>query len=98
MTAPESFETLLRPVFVWLQRGGDAEQVDLAYWDARRRLMKNGESFGGPGAEWLSNIDAAMDAYSTDPDPAPFEIDEQQLRREVQAAVDQLIRAGHFKP
>ena len=98
MTAPEAFEELLRPVFAWLEHGGDAEAACSSYWRTRDRLMDGGEVFGGPGANWLSNIDVATDAFSPDPDRTWFEIDEAQLKRELSAAVQHLIAEGHFVP
>ena len=88
--ARASVERLLRPVLTWLEAGGDAWGMDLEYWRIRRKLMEEGETFEGLGAELLSNIDTAMDSFSPDADRGRHEIDETQLRTELEAAINGL--------
>lgn len=89
-------DDLLKPVLLWLTLGGDAWAMDLAYWQRRRRLMDGGESFDGPAAPYLSNIDTAMDVFSPDEQRADFQIDEAQLRAELTEAVSSLRRLGYL--
>jgi hypothetical protein len=87
-------ERLLTPVVGWHEHGGDAWQVDLEYWARRRQLIEVGEQFAGHGADLLSQIDTAMDSFSPDPDRGPDQIDEDQLRQEVGAAIGGLRKIG----
>ena len=97
MTASqESIRTLLQPVVIWLAHGGDAWQMDLNYWSTRRELMNAGEMFDGPPSELLSNIDTAMDSYNPDPDLELDQIDEAQLRMELEQAIAGLKRLGYL--
>jgi hypothetical protein len=83
---------LLAPVIEWIERGGDAWEMNLAYWDTRRELMDMGEMFDGPPAPLLSNIDTTMDSFSPDPGRGTHQIDEVQLRKELTAAIEGLRR------
>jgi hypothetical protein len=94
MTSRSAAEQLLRPVITWLEEGGDAWEMDVEYWRARRELMDGGEKFDGPGWELFSNIDTAMDAFSPDPIRPPFDIDEPQLRAELEVAISSLRGLG----
>jgi len=80
----------------WMIGGGDPWQMDLDYWERRRQMMNEGETFDGPPGEYLSNIDTAMDAFSPDADPDWHQIDEAQLRRELEAAIGNLKRIGYL--
>lgn len=85
MTASKrSAAKLLNPVLDWLASGGDAWAMDLAYWRRRTKLMNEGEIFDGPASSLLSNIDTAMDSFSPDSDRHDRQIDEAQLRAELQ--------------
>ena len=97
MTAKASVTTLLGPVFEWLAGRRDPWDMNLDYWRIRRELMDGGELFDGPPAQFLSNIDTAMDSFSLDPDRSPDEIDEAQLRSEVEAAILSLRRLGYVE-
>jgi hypothetical protein len=94
MTSRASVEQLLRPVLRWMDNGGDAWVMNLGYWRTRHELMDGGEVFDGPAWEHLSNIDTAMDAYSPDADRNSDQIDELQLRGEVEVAITALRRIG----
>ncbi len=87
-------EYLLWPVERWLREGGDAWEMDLAYWQRRRALMDGGASFEGDGSATISSVDTAMDCFSPDQDRAQFQIDEGQLRQELMSAIDALRRSG----
>jgi hypothetical protein len=93
----QAVKLLLAPVLEWIQKGGDAWAMNLAYWDTRQELMDLGETFDGPPAEFLSNIDTAMDSYSPGPDRGSHQIDELQLRAEVAAAIDKLRQLGYLR-
>lgn len=97
MTAKASVHRLLVPVFEWLTGQRDAWDMDLEYWQIRRELMDGGELLDGSPAEFLSNIDTAMDSFSPDPDRNPDEIDETQLRSEVEAAIGRLRELGYVE-
>jgi hypothetical protein len=57
--------------------------------------MDQGEGFDGVGADILSSIDTAMDAFSPDADAiGPYDIDETQLRIELTEAVAKLRLLG----
>jgi hypothetical protein len=92
----ESVEQLLRPVVVWLSTGGDAWEMDLGYWKRRRALMDGGEVFEGPPSDILSRIDTAMDSFSPDSDRGSHQVDEQQLRSELGAAIRELRQLGYL--
>lgn len=97
MTASkESVRALLQPLLDWLADGGNAWQLGLNYWATRRELMNAGEMFDGPPSELLSNIDTAMDSYNPDPDPEFDQIDETQLRKEIEQAIAGLKRLGYL--
>ena len=97
MTASkESVRALLEPVVNWLAHGGDTWQMDVNHWSTRRELMNAGEMFDGPPSELLSNIDTAMDGYNPDPDPELQQIDEAQLRKEIEQAIAGLKRLGYL--
>jgi hypothetical protein len=87
---------LLDPVLDWLKRGGDAWQMDLAYWERRRRLMAGGEMLSGDASTYLSSIDTAMDAFNPDPDRHSLQIDEAQLRGELARAIGTLRTLGYL--
>lgn len=94
MTAKSSLDRLLAPAFAWLAGTRDPWEANLEYWRVRRELMDEGEVFGGPAGPYLSNIDTAMDSFSPDPDRDPDQIDEGQLRSEVEAAIAHLRELG----
>jgi hypothetical protein len=89
-------ERLLRPVLDWMTAGGDSWQMDLDYWERRRQMMDEGETFDGPAGDYLSNIDTALDAFSPDADRDWTQIDEAQLRRELDEATANLKRIGYL--
>jgi hypothetical protein len=91
-----SVRLLLQPVADWLDQGGDAWQMDLDYWATRHALLNSGEMLDGPASEFLSNIDTAMDSYNPDPDPEFHQIDEVQLRRELDQAIASLKKLGYL--
>ena len=93
MSAPEYVETLVRPLIRWLAEGGNAWELDLAYWKRRRDLMDAGV-FPGLGWEPMSNIDTALDVFNPDPDRDPDQIDETQLRVELTEAIAKLKALG----
>jgi hypothetical protein len=68
--------------------------MDLNYWQTRRELMNGGETFEGPGSDLFSNIDIALDAFNPDLARPPFEIDEPQLRAELEVAISSLRTLG----
>jgi len=92
----QSIKLLVGPVVEWLRDGGDAWAMNLGYWDTRQKLMDMGETFGGPGAEFLSNVDTAMDSFSPDADRGPYQIDEAQLRLELDKAIGGLQALGYL--
>ena len=94
MTSRSYAEQLLRPVITWLEQGGDAWEMDLNYWRTRRELLGSGDMGAGPGWELFSNIDTAMEAFSPDADRPPLDIDESQLRAELEAAISSLRSLG----
>lgn len=95
MTQRSSVDRLLAPVFEWLAGTRDPWDMDLEYWRIRRELMDGGEMFDGPAASFLSNIDTAMDSFSPDSDRDPHQIDEAQLRAEVEGALSSLRKLGY---
>ena len=94
MTSKSSVDRLLAPVLAWLAGTREAWESNLEYWRIRRELMGEGEAFDGPAGPILSNIDTAMDAFSPEPDRDPDQIDEAQLRSEVEAALARLKALG----
>jgi hypothetical protein len=58
--------------------------------------MSSGEMFDGPPSELLSNIDTAMDSYNPDPDPEFHQINETQLRKELEQAITGLRELGYL--
>jgi hypothetical protein len=94
VTERAAIEQLLVPVLSWIATGGDAWQMNLNYWEQRRRLMDEGEAFDGPASEYLSNIDTAMDSFSPKADRGWHQIDEAQLRSELETALDGIRRSG----
>lgn len=97
MTASrQSVKLLLAPVIEWMRDGGDAWSVNLSYWDTRRELMELGETFDGPAGEFLSNIDTAMDSFSPDADRGSHQIDEAQLKAELEVAIQRLRSLGYL--
>jgi hypothetical protein len=95
MTARESVARLLAPIFEWLAGRLDPWDMDLEYWRIRRELMAGGEVFDGPPAQFLSNIDTAMDSFSPEPDRSHPDIDEAQLRAEIEVAIARLRDLGY---
>ena len=82
-------------MLAWLSNGGNAWEMDLAYWKRRKELMDRGELMGyGPEMRFLSNLDTAMDVFSPDDDRDDLQIDEAQLRAEIADAVAGLRRLG----
>jgi len=90
----DTVDQLLEPIYEWLLRGGDAWQAGDRYWLIRRSLMDEGASFEGPGWNFLSDIDVAIDSYSPGDGRTPYQIDEAQLRREVTLAIEGLRSLG----
>jgi hypothetical protein len=80
----------------WLAKGGNAWEMVQSYWQTRSRLMDQGEMFEGPPSAYLSNIDTAMDAFSPGVDRDSVDIDEDQLRAELQAAIVELRTLGYL--
>ena len=58
--------------------------------------MDSGETFDGPAADYLSNIDTAMDVFSPDEGRDGYQIDEAQLRTELTEAMRNLRRLGYL--
>ena len=87
-------DRLLAPVFAWFAGTRNAWDTSLEYWRVRRELMDAGEVFDAPAGTYLSNIDTAMDSFSPEPDRDPDQIDEAQLRFEVEVAIARLRELG----
>ena len=85
---------LLEPLVGWLERGGDPWAACDQYWLARQTLMDEGASFEGSGWTFLSNLDTATDSYARDEDRTPYQIDDDRLRIEVEAALVGLRAIG----
>jgi hypothetical protein len=97
MTASkDGVRLLVGPLLTWMREGGDPWTVNLAYWAIRRKLIDMGEMFDGPPASALSNIDTAMDSFSPDPERGAHQIDEAQLRSELNQAIEQLRKLGYL--
>ena len=94
----QNLDRLLGKVIDWVLDGGDAWRVNLQYWETRRELMNEGEAFDGPAGAALSNIDTALDSYSPERDRDSRQIDDQTLRRELEAAFDKLRDLGYHIP
>jgi len=75
---------------------GDPWQMDLEYWERRRQMMDEGETFDGPPGKYLSNIDTAMDSFTPAADRDSHQIDEAQLRVELDAAIGALKKIGYL--
>lgn len=58
--------------------------------------MSDGIDFDGELGEILSNIDTALDSYSPKPNRGPYQIDDAQLRRELQSAIGKLREHGYL--
>lgn len=58
--------------------------------------MDSGHQYEGEVAQFMSNIDTAMDVFSPHPDPHYYQIDEKGLRQEVGAALDGLRQIGYL--
>jgi hypothetical protein len=92
----DAVQKLVGPIAKWLENGGDPWAVNLEYWRVRRQLMNEGEMFAGPPSEILSNIDTAMDSFSPEEDRGPHQIDEVQLRSELELALNRLRAGGYI--
>jgi len=80
-----SGETLLRLARDWLSKRLRTDQFVLDYWNTRRCLLStHPEIFVGRFGELASNLDTALESYSPTPDKGLHEIDEAQLRREIE--------------
>jgi hypothetical protein len=67
------------------------------YWTTRRRLLNEGLWFRGDVGVVMSHIDVALDLFNADPDRIPDQIDEAQLRIELESAIDELMRLGAIR-
>ena len=96
-TSQKSVTRLVGPLLEWLDNGGDAWEMDLAYWRRRKELMDAGELLlMGPEMTLLSSLDTALDVFSPNGDRNDFQIDEGQLRAEIAEAVSALKRLGYL--
>jgi hypothetical protein len=85
-------DPLVDLVVNWLRGAHDTSELRHDYFTLRRQRMSDGHQYSGKVAEFMSNIDTAVDSYSPSPDPNFSQIDEAQLRRELQAAIEGLRR------
>lgn len=96
MNSASPIQGLLAPVRECLRRGGDAWEANLRYWRLRHSLRDEGYAFEPEAASLLGLIDVAMDAFSPDPDRGPDQIDEAQLRAELEPPLKRLQELGYL--
>jgi hypothetical protein len=83
-------------VLKWFSDQLPTSEVRHAYFSLREERMDAGHQYSGAVAEFMSNIDTAMDVFSPNPDPHYSQIDEKGLRQEVGAALDGLRKVGYL--
>jgi hypothetical protein len=90
MTDREAQRAMATKVADWLGGHVPTEQFLSEYWQTRRELLNtNWRAFEGAFGEEMSSVDTAVDSYRSG-DRSDLEIDEQQLRQELLAAMERL--------
>jgi hypothetical protein len=88
MTDEEAQRTMVSLLTEWLRDRPATEDFVRVYWGTRRRLLdSNWTAFAGRFGELMDPVDSAMDVYNADPDRADDQIDETQLREELERVV-----------
>ncbi len=101
MLTRETVARRLQPVYEILAGAPDPMAARHRYWQIRGQMFDEGEIDQGPGWDFMSNIDTAMDVFSADDEtrlPPPFHIDLPQLREELTAALEGLRALGLVDP
>jgi hypothetical protein len=95
MTDEEARRAMVRVLVDWLEGRKATDDFIKDYWTTRSELLdSNWGAFTGAFGQIMSPMDTASDSYSSDPDRPDFQIDEAELRREAQAVLYRLRKAG----
>ncbi len=95
-TEREVIQRLVQPILDWLERGGDAWEMDIRYWEVRRELLEERSMVGTVPERILSDLDGTMDVFRPGPDRGELGIDEAQMRAEVTDSLARLRALGYL--
>jgi hypothetical protein len=88
-------QTIMAVVQDWLAGKLATPAFVERYWRTRNGLLdSNWRAFEGKFGTMMGVMDSAAHVYSADADRSEWEIDEQQLRVEASAVMENLRRAG----